>query len=90
MVTWNLVRHITTGPAYCEGECLSSDQKPTDVANGSKLSELDTCFKYIYDAEGETWRRWIEGGNVTLSGDFTATDDGAGNVTITGLSNGGD
>lgn len=43
---------------YVEGTCLSSDTKPTNVANGSKMLEMDTSKLYLYDAAGSTWREW--------------------------------
>lgn len=49
-----------TGAAtyYCEGECLSTDTKPTNWANGSKLIEMDTSKLYLYDAANHTWREF--------------------------------
>ena len=41
-----------------EGECLSTDDKPTDYANGSILFEMDTATMYMYDEAGESWRPW--------------------------------
>ena len=38
-----------------QGKCLSTDTKPTDVANGSTLLEMDTGKVYMFDAAGETW-----------------------------------
>ena len=38
-----------------EGSCLSTDAKPTDVANGSILKEMDTGTVYMYDEAGEQW-----------------------------------
>lgn len=43
---------------YVEGQCVSSDQKPTDVANGSTLLEMDTSKVYMFDADSSTWREW--------------------------------
>lgn len=64
MVTYNFVKDFGHTDAsgnpvkYYEGTCLSSDTKPTDVDNGSKLMESDTSTLYIYDAENSTWRAW--------------------------------
>lgn len=58
MVTYNESLYIATGQHYIEGSCLSTDTKPTDVANGSKLLEMDTSTLYIYDAENGEWRAW--------------------------------
>lgn len=38
-----------------EGSCLSTDTKPTDLANGSILKEMDTATVYFYDEAGEQW-----------------------------------
>lgn len=35
--------------------CLSGDDKPTDVANGSVCLEIDTGKLFVYDEEGENW-----------------------------------
>ena len=44
---------------YFEGTCLSTDTKPTqNVANGSKLLEMDTATMYMYDAAGSQWLPW--------------------------------
>ena len=56
MVTVNTVRHVGGG-RYIEGECLSTDTKPTEnIKNGSKLLEIDTSTLYIYDQENREWR----------------------------------
>jgi len=34
---------------------LSTDTKPTDVANGSDFYEIDTATKFWFDAEGGQW-----------------------------------
>lgn len=39
--------------------CLSTDSKPTTgVGNGWLCLEMDTCKKYLFDADNETWREW--------------------------------
>ena len=43
---------------YIEGACLSTDTKPLDVANGSKLMEMDTATMYLFDEAAKTWRAW--------------------------------
>ena len=65
MVTINTEKWMSkSGPTgqstyYREGECLSTDTKPTTGwSNGSKLIEMDTGTLYIYDAENSTWRAW--------------------------------
>lgn len=64
MVTINDVKDLGNTDAngnsikYCEGTCLSSDQKPTNVDNGSKLVEMDTGALYLYDRQNGVWREW--------------------------------
>lgn len=43
---------------YVEGSCLSSDTKPLNVENGSKLIEMDTSSVYIFDEQGMQWRKF--------------------------------
>ena len=35
---------------------LSTDTKPTNVANGSGFYEMDTGTYYLWDEENATWR----------------------------------
>ena len=45
-----------TGSKYRkEGSCLSTDAKPTNLANGSILKEMDTATIYLFDEAGEQW-----------------------------------
>ena len=38
---------------------LSTDTpKPTNAGNGWLFLEMDTGKKYLFDADGETWREW--------------------------------
>ena len=53
---WNL----SGEKAYVEGFCLSTDTKPDSsdipwLANGSKLTEIDTTDVYLYDEHGDEW-----------------------------------
>lgn len=44
---------------YREGECLSTDTKPTEGwANGSKLIEMDTSKLFLFDAQNRVWREF--------------------------------
>lgn len=45
-----------------EGRCISTDDKPVDVANGSILMEMDTSKVWMFDYESTTWLEW--GGNA--------------------------
>lgn len=45
---------------YLEGFCLQDDTKPvstdtTIIANGSKLTEIDTTDVYLYNEEDDEW-----------------------------------
>lgn len=36
--------------------CLSTDTKPVDeIPNGSTLVEIDTGYKYMFDANSKAW-----------------------------------
>lgn len=37
---------------------LSTDSKPTTAGNGWLFLEMDTCKKYLFDADNATWREW--------------------------------
>lgn len=50
--------NFATGKKQIEGECLSTDTKPTDVANGSTLIEMDTSTMYFFDENARVWRAW--------------------------------
>lgn len=43
-------------------DALSSDQKPTDCPNGSKLFEMDTKKEYRFDEDTLTWHDVTSGG----------------------------
>lgn len=60
MVSWNNLEQGLdgTGNAFAEGTCLSTDTKPTDVANGSRLLEIDTSTLYLFDGANKVWRAW--------------------------------
>lgn len=38
-----------------EVRLLSTDAKPTNVANGSECIEIDTGKVYLFDADGKQW-----------------------------------
>ena len=50
---------ITVSPRkeYIEGECLSTDTKPTDdtIYNGSRIIEMDSATIYHWDDENKKW-----------------------------------
>lgn len=45
----------TNEKARVEGECLSTDTKPTIYANGSIVIEMDTGKVYMFDEANESW-----------------------------------
>ena len=60
MLSWKIYKNYkddgTGMRPYGEGACLSTDTKPTGMANGSSLTEMDTKKIYMYDEENEEWR----------------------------------
>lgn len=40
------------------GTCTSSEEKPTDVAFGSRLMEIDTATMYHFDEDNSEWLPW--------------------------------
>lgn len=84
MVTVHTARYMG-GKKYIEGECLSTDIKPTDnIMNGSKLNEMDTSTTYAYDeANGIWWELQSGSSSVVITGDINFVDDGDGNVSGT-------
>ena len=55
MLTYKIEKVYNSERSYVEGSCLSSDDKPTEVANGSMLMEMDTSTMYLYDEENELY-----------------------------------
>lgn len=61
MITMNISSMVLRDDGHkyrIEGSCLSSDIKPTDVANGSVLIEMDTGDVYQFDEEGSRWLKF--------------------------------
>ena len=57
-VTWFREDYrASDGTVYRDGVCLSTDTKPTptDMANGSRLEEMDTGDKYRFNRDGAEW-----------------------------------
>lgn len=53
---------------YKEGDCLSTDTKPTTdetLMNGSKLTEIDTSIVYCYNKDDAEWIEYTGGGSGT-------------------------
>lgn len=40
---------------------LSTDSKPTSVANGTRFIEMNTSTIYFFDAEHDDWLEWGHG-----------------------------
>jgi len=58
MITWSKELYRSgDDTTFREGFCLSTDSKPTpaDMANGSKLEEMDTGDVYRYDRSTGAW-----------------------------------
>jgi len=49
--------NYTNGRDRVEGECLSTDTKPTIYANGSILLEMDTGDVYMFNETGSVWTK---------------------------------
>lgn len=64
MITWDVftggeIRNGVVKP-YGRGTCLSTDEKPTNMQNGSILLEMDTGNPTFFDEENEVWRNPME------------------------------
>lgn len=66
--------------------CNSTDTKPTSgLANGSKLTEVDTGKTYLFDEVNAEWNEYSGGGGASepLIVDFTTTDPNLASWTVT-------
>lgn len=76
---------------------LSTEDKPTDVGNGSEFFEIDTGKLFYFDAEGATWEEQPGAGpsvdvqalSVTENGTYTAPDGVAYSPVTVDVSQGG-
>lgn len=57
-------RRVLEGEVFNDVRCLSTDEKPLDVLNGSTLIEIDTGDTYMFDA---TTHEWLKG-SFTIAG----------------------
>lgn len=56
MVTWTVSSWRIEDLYYREGDCLSTDDKPTEgIFNGSILTEMDTGNIYKFNQAAKTW-----------------------------------
>lgn len=53
MITQHKSRSRRIEPVFISG--LSTDEKPLDVANGSRFDEMDTGKSYRFDEENKKW-----------------------------------
>lgn len=59
---------VLIGKFYIEGSCLSTDEKPTNVKNGSRLLVMDTSAIYVFDEANLTWLECTAAGGGGGSG----------------------
>ena len=60
-------KRILSGSVYNDVRCLSTDEKPTDVKNGSTLVEIDTGKGYLFDADSKAWKQIPQGSSVVIN-----------------------
>lgn len=63
-----------------EFNLLSTDTKPTDCPNGSKVNEIDTGKQYLFDAENSVWyETTVSGGcgSATIDTQVNGTSENA-------------
>lgn len=75
----NTLVSVNNGEAVNVAEifCNSTDTKPTSgLANGSKLTEVDTGKTYLFDEVNSEWNEYSGGGGASepLIVDFSTTD----------------
>lgn len=56
MLSYTSSDENTDGKYKIKGECLHGDEKPVNVANGSRLVEMDSSKLYFFDEENSQWR----------------------------------
>lgn len=84
----NTLVSVNNGEAVNVAEifCNSTDTKPTSgLANGSKLTEVDTGKTYLFDEVNAEWNEYSGGGGASepLIVDFTTTDPNLASWTVT-------
>lgn len=57
-------RRVLEGEVFNDVRCLSTDEKPLDVLNGSTLIEIDTGNTYMFNAATHEWI----GGSFAITG----------------------
>lgn len=55
MITVRELKRTVDGKGIVDIVCLSTDTKPTGLANGSICLEMDTGKFYVFDEENTEW-----------------------------------
>jgi hypothetical protein len=48
-------KRLFYGSVFNDVRCLSTDSKPTNVLNGSTLTEIDTGKRFMFDGGSKQW-----------------------------------
>jgi hypothetical protein len=56
MITVRELKRTINGKEIADIVCLSTDVKPTGLANGSICLEMNTGKFYVYDEENNEWK----------------------------------
>lgn len=68
MITVKSAKKTLTGNFEINGYCLMEDEKPTEnIANGSKLWELNSGDRYVFDEENTEWIKLKSGGSQNVN-----------------------
>ena len=68
MITVKSAKKTLTGNFEINGYCLIEDEKPTEnIANGSKLWELNSGDRYVFDEENTEWIKLKSGGDSVVT-----------------------
>ena len=68
MITVKSAKKTLTGNFEINGYCLMEDEKPTEnIANGSKLWELNSGDKYVFDEENTEWIKLKTSGSQNVN-----------------------
>ena len=58
---------------------MSTDEKPTNVENGTQFNEIDTGYSYFFDGANLTWHKAEKGGGGSGGSGIPAEEKGAAN-----------
>ena len=74
MLTWKESQYRGNGLYWRQGDCLSTDEKPTEgLYNGSILDEIDTGTRFKLDQENGEWIAQPSGGGGGDLEDWSST-----------------